>query len=151
MAINPSDVMFSDAVKATQTRLGSRSMFEKREGPGGWNHAVTADLIGFLETIATCYIATATASGQPYIQHRGGPPGFLRPLDEATIGFADFAGNKQYITAGNLTENDRVCLFLMDYQAKRQVKVWGTASSSKAIAISSPASCQRAIVRGPSA
>jgi uncharacterized protein len=127
MATNPSDVMFSDAVKATQSRLGSRAMFEKREVPGGWNHTVTPDLASFLALITTCYIATTSTAGQPYIQHRGGPPGFLRPLDDATIGFADFAGNKQYITTGNLTENDRVCLFLMDYEAKRRIKIWGTA------------------------
>jgi uncharacterized protein len=127
MTMVPSDVMFSEAVKATQARLGSRAMFAKRDGEDGWRKAVTADLARFLDIVTTCYLASASAQGQPYIQHRGGPPGFLRVLDETTLGFADFAGNKQYITTGNLSENDRVCLFLVDYEAKSRVKIWGTA------------------------
>jgi predicted pyridoxine 5'-phosphate oxidase superfamily flavin-nucleotide-binding protein len=75
------------------------------------------------------YLATANAAGQPYIQHRGGPPGFLRVLDEETFGFADFAGNKQYITLGNIQENPKAHVFLMDYAHRRRIKIWGELSA----------------------
>jgi uncharacterized protein len=122
-----SDVAFSPAVKAVQAERGSRGAYARMEARGGFEAAVTAELAGFLAEIDTAYLATASAAGQPYVQHRGGPPGFIRVLDDQTLGFADFTGNRQYVTTGNLRENDRVCLFLMDYAHRARVKVWGHA------------------------
>jgi uncharacterized protein len=120
---NPEDVMFSPAVEAEQMRLGSRTLFEDRE----WKTEITDDLRQFLGIIDTFFLATASADGQPYIQHRGGPPGFLRVLDDKTIGFADFAGNRQYITQGNLADNPKAHMFLIDYAHRRRIKIWGEA------------------------
>src|SRR5438874_4869818 len=89
--------------------------------------AITDDLRAFLETIDTAYLATADASGQPYVQHRGGPKGFIRALDDQTLAFVDYNGNRQYISTGNLGENDKVCLFVIDYAHRQRIKVWGTA------------------------
>ena len=122
-----SDVAFSSAVKAVQARRGSREHFAKAEERGGWRTAISADLAGFLAEARSFYLATASADGQPYIQHRGGPPGFLRVLDERTLGFADFKGNRQYITTGNLAENAKAYIFVMDYAQRRRVKLWGRA------------------------
>ena len=122
-----SDVAFTPAVKAIQQRKGSRETYARMESRGSWGTAITGDLKEEIENQISVFLATANAAGQPYIQHRGGPPGFLRVLDEHTIGFADFAGNRQYITQGNLVENPRVHLFLMDYRNRRRVKIWGTA------------------------
>ena len=97
------------------------------EERGGWQTNVTPDLAAFLAARDSAYLATANGAGQPYVQHRGGPRGFIRVLDEKTLGFADFAGNRQYITTGNLAENDRAFLFLMDYAHQRRVKIWGRA------------------------
>jgi predicted pyridoxine 5'-phosphate oxidase superfamily flavin-nucleotide-binding protein len=123
----PSDVAFSDAVKAVQTARGSRAAYARVEQGGGFATEVDDRLRAFLAEIDTGFLATASADGQPYVQHRGGPKGFIRALDEQTIGFVDFAGNRQYVSTGNLGENDRVCLFLIDYAHRRRVKVWGTA------------------------
>ena len=122
-----SDVAFTEAVKAVQARRHSRGMFERLEARGGFRTGITPDLAGFLEGVDTAYLATASAAGQPYAQHRGGPKGFIRVLDGATLGFADFAGNRQYVTTGNLSENDRAFLFLMDYAHRRRIKLWGRA------------------------
>jgi uncharacterized protein len=122
-----SDVAFSDAVKAVQLARGSRAQFEQQAEAGGWPTAITPDLASFIANVSTCYLATASASGQPYVQHRGGPPGFLHILDAHTLALADFSGNRQFITTGNLAENARVHLFLMDYENRRRVKLWGTA------------------------
>ena len=122
-----SDVAFTPAVKAIQARKGSRGAYGRMEQKGGWQTRITPDLAGFIEAQISVFFATANAQGQPYIQHRGGPAGFLRVLDEKTIGFADFAGNRQYITQGNLSENTKAHLFLMDYAHKRRVKIWGEA------------------------
>jgi hypothetical protein len=122
-----SDVAFSPAVKREQTARGSRAAYAKVERHGGFRTDITDDLRDFLADIDTAYLATASADGQPYIQHRGGPPGFIRALDDHTLGFVDFAGNRQYVSTGNLSENPRVCLFLMDYEHARRIKVWGTA------------------------
>ena len=122
-----SDVAFTPAVKEIQAARGSRAAYARAERDGGFETEVNDDLRAFLAEIDTAFLATASADGQPYIQHRGGPKGFIRALDDHTLGFIDFAGNRQYVTAGNLTENDRVCLFLMDYAHRRRVKVWGTA------------------------
>src|SRR5262245_42771268 len=121
------DVAFTESVKAIQTRKGSRAPYEKVEERGGWQDRVTPELAAFLAERDSFYLATANAQGQPYVQHRGGPRGFLRVLDERTLGFADFRGNRQYISQGNLAENDRAFLFLMDYRRRRRIKIWGRA------------------------
>jgi len=110
-----------------QSRKGSRRGYDVREGKGDWATSITADLKAFIEAQTSVFLATANAEGQPYVQHRGGPPGFLRVIDERTIGFVDFAGNRQYITVGNLTENPKAHLFLIDYARRQRVKIWGTA------------------------
>jgi len=122
-----SDVAFTPVVKAVQTKRGSREGYAKMEARGGFRTAVTPDLAAYLAEARSFYLATASADGQPYVQHRGGPPGFLRVLDERTLGFADFKGNRQYITTGNLAENPRAYLFVMDYAQRRRVKLWGRA------------------------
>ncbi|MBT3370364.1 MAG: pyridoxamine 5'-phosphate oxidase [Rhodospirillaceae bacterium] len=122
-----SDVAFSPAVKAVQTQKGSRDGYAKMEQKGGWRTAVGDDLAAFIAERDSFYLATASAHGQPSLQHRGGPKGFLKVLDEGTLAFADFAGNRQYISVGNLTENDRVSLFLIDYPNRRRIKIWGRA------------------------
>ena len=122
-----SDVAFSPAVKAVQARKGSRAAYARREQNGAWPSTVDEDLAAFLAEQTSVFLATASADGQPYVQHRGGPPGFIRVLDEHTLGFVDYAGNKQYITAGNLSENPKFCLFLIDYAHQRRIKVWGEA------------------------
>ena len=127
MARTISDIAFTPAVKAVQERLGSRAGYARMAEKGGWRDRVTEDLAAFLELRDSFYLATATAEGQPYIQHRGGPPGFLKVLDDKTLAFADFSGNRQYITAGNLGENDRAYIFLMDYPNRRRIKIWGRA------------------------
>ena len=122
-----SDVAFTPAVKAVQAKRGSRAHFAKMEEKGGWRTAITPDLAGFLAEARSFYLATASADGQPYVQHRGGPPGFVRVIDERTLGFADFKGNRQYITTGNLAENGKAFIFVMDYAQRRRVKIWGRA------------------------
>lgn len=122
-----SDIAFTPQVKAVQEQRGSRGAYARMEARGGFRTGVTPDLVAFLAEIDTAFLATATAQGQPYAQHRGGPPGFIRPLSETTIGFADFTGNRQYVTTGNLAENDKAFLFLMDYAHRRRVKLWGRA------------------------
>ena len=119
----PEDVMFSASVKAEQKRLGSRVLFEDRE----WKTEITDDLRQFLAAIDTCFLATADAEGRPYVQHRGGPPGFIKTIGTHTLAFADFAGNRQYITLGHLAENDRAHLFLLHFATKQRVKLWGRA------------------------
>jgi predicted pyridoxine 5'-phosphate oxidase superfamily flavin-nucleotide-binding protein len=122
-----SDVAFTSAVKAVQVRRGSRAHYANVEAHGGFETVVTDELRQFLSIVDTAYLATASADGQPYAQHRGGPKGFIQAIDEHTIGFADFLGNRQYISIGNLAENDRAFLFLMDYAHRRRIKVWGRA------------------------
>jgi hypothetical protein len=121
----PSDIAFTPAVKAQQARMGSRRAYAHMEEGSGWQTRVTPELEEFIAKQDSFYLATSNAAGQPYIQHRGGPRGFLRVLDEHTLGFADFAGNKQYITLGNLQENAKCHLFLMDYAHRRRIKIWG--------------------------
>jgi predicted pyridoxine 5'-phosphate oxidase superfamily flavin-nucleotide-binding protein len=124
---SPSDIAFTPAVKTEQERRGSRAAYARMEAKGGWATTVTPELAAFIAETGSFYLATASKDGQPYVQHRGGPKGFLHVIDETTLAFADFTGNRQYITAGNLAENARVCLLLMDYANRRRVKVWGTA------------------------
>jgi len=123
----PSDVAFTPSVEAAQTRLGSRQLMARNEREHPWRTVVTEDLAQFLTHIDSFFFATATADGQPYIQHRGGPPGFLKPLDEKTLGFADFGGNRQYVSVGNLAENDRAHIFLLHHATRQRVKLWGRA------------------------
>jgi predicted pyridoxine 5'-phosphate oxidase superfamily flavin-nucleotide-binding protein len=122
-----SDVAFTPSVKAVQERKGSRAAYRRVEERGGWRTKITPDLAAFLAERDSAYLGTASKAGQPYIQHRGGPKGFIRVIDEGTLAFADFSGNRQYITTGNLAENDRAYLFLMDYAHRRRVKIWGRA------------------------
>jgi predicted pyridoxine 5'-phosphate oxidase superfamily flavin-nucleotide-binding protein len=122
-----SDVAFTPSVKAVQARKGLRPVHRRIEEAGGWRTAVTPDLATFIAAQTSVFLATASRDGQPYIQHRGGPPGFLRVIDERTIAFADFAGNRQYITLGNLAENPKAHLFLMDYANGQRIKLWGEA------------------------
>jgi predicted pyridoxine 5'-phosphate oxidase superfamily flavin-nucleotide-binding protein len=123
----PSDVAFTPSVKAIQAREGSRHAYARMERGAGWETKITADLAFFIATQTSVFLGTANAAGQPYIQHRGGPPGFLHVLDERTVGFADLAGNRQYITLGNLAENPKAHLFLIDYARRQRVKIWGEA------------------------
>jgi predicted pyridoxine 5'-phosphate oxidase superfamily flavin-nucleotide-binding protein len=123
----PSDVAFTPAVKAIQEQKGSRENYAQIERGRGWRTSVTPDLVEFLPGLDMFYLGTANAEGQPYIQYRGGPPGFLKVIDEHTLGFADFGGNRQYVTLGNLSENPKAFIFLMDYANSRRVKLWGTA------------------------
>ena len=122
-----SDIAFSDTVKKLQKEKGSRGIYANMEQRGGWEESVTSFLAEFLSERDSFYIATVNAEGQPYIQHRGGPKGFLKVLDSRTLGFADFAGNQQYISQGNLQDNNKVCLFFMDYPNRRRIKLWGQA------------------------
>jgi len=122
-----SDVAFSPAVKSIQARKGSRQGYAQVEQHGGWRTEVDENLTAFLADINSLYFATASADGQPYIQHRGGPKGFVKILDKKTLAFADYSGNRQYITQGNLTENPKAHIFLMDYAHRRRVKIWGEA------------------------
>lgn len=122
-----SDVAFTPTVKAIQVRNGSRAAYARMEQGDGWNTTVTPDLAEFITTQTSVFLGTANATGQPYIQHRGGPPGFLRVLNDKTIAFVDFRGNRQFITQGNLAENPKAHLFLLDYAHPRRVKIWGEA------------------------
>ena len=122
-----SDVAFTPAVKAIQTAKGSREGYANVEARGGWRTEIDENLAAFLAEASSLYFATATADGQPYIQHRGGPKGFVKVLDKHTLAFADYSGNRQYITQGNLTENPKAHIFLMDYAHRRRVKIWGEA------------------------
>lgn len=122
-----SDVGFTPAVKAVQARKGSRQSYARMEESGSWKTQLTPDLRDFIQAQTSFFLATATPQGQPYIQHRGGPAGFLRVLNDETLGFVDFVGNRQYITLGNLVENPKAHLFLIDYAQRKRVKIWGEA------------------------
>lgn len=121
----PSDIAFTATVKAIQARKGSRDAYAQMELGDGWSTEISADLAAFIAARNSFFMATSNAEGQPYIQHRGGPPGFLRVLDPSTLAFADFRGNRQYISQGNLLENPKVHLFLIDYARRQRVKIWG--------------------------
>jgi predicted pyridoxine 5'-phosphate oxidase superfamily flavin-nucleotide-binding protein len=128
MANDPAALVFPPSARAAQERLGSRALQARRERPGGFSQTVDERLRAFLSRLDSFFIATATADGHPYIQHRGGPKGFLKVLGPSTLGFADFSGNRQYITVGRLAENPRVCLFLINYERRARVKLWGRAA-----------------------
>jgi predicted pyridoxine 5'-phosphate oxidase superfamily flavin-nucleotide-binding protein len=123
----PSDIAFTPAVKAIQVDKRSRNSYSKMEERGGWQTTVTPDLEAFLAELDMFYLGTANAEGQPYIQYRGGFSGFLKVVDEKTLGFADFGGNRQYISLGNLSENPKAFIFLMDYVHSSRIKLWGKA------------------------
>jgi uncharacterized protein len=122
-----SDVAFTPTVKAIQTRKGSREAYAHVEQNGGWRTEVDENLAAFLARTNSFFLATASADGQPYIQHRGGPEGFVKVLDKTTLAFADYRGNRQFITQGNLFENPKAYIFVMDYAHRRRVKIWGKA------------------------
>ncbi len=122
-----SDVAFTPAVKAIQARKGSREAYAHVEQKGGWRTEIDENLRAFLADANSFYLATASADGQPYIQHRGGPKGFIKVLDKSTIAFTDYSGNRQYISQGNLSENRKAHIFIMDYAHRRRVKIWGEA------------------------
>jgi uncharacterized protein len=122
-----SDVAFTPAVKAIQTRKGSRDAYARVEQHGGWRTEIDEDLAAFLAETNSLFFATASADGQPYIQHRGGPKGFVKVLDRNTLAFTDYGGNRQYITQGNLSENPKANIFVMDYAHRRRIKIWGEA------------------------
>jgi uncharacterized protein len=122
-----SDVAFTPTVKAMQSRKGSRRAYSDQEEAGGWQTEITDDLRAFIAAQTSVFLATASADGQPYIQHRGGPAGFLRVIDVHTLGFVDYAGNRQFISTGNLADNSKAYLFLIDYAQRRRIKIWGTA------------------------
>ncbi len=121
-----SDIAFTPAVKSIQSDKGSRVSYARMELGGSWQTTVTPELEAFLSELDMFYLGTANGEGQPYIQYRGGSPGFLRVVNEKTLGFADFGGNRQYITLGNISENPRAFIFLMDYTRSRRIKLWGT-------------------------
>ena len=123
----PSDIAFTPTVKEIQHRKGSRRAYERMEAGGSWETRITTELAQFIEAQRSAFLATANAEGQPYIQHRGGPPGFLRVIDDRTIGFVDFTGNRQYITQGNLAVNPKAQLLLIDYASQARIKIWGEA------------------------
>ncbi len=127
MARHVSDIAFTPAVKAQQDRLGSRAAYARMEGRGGWSDQITPELAHFIGERDSFYLGTASADGQPYIQHRGGPKGFLAVLNDHTLACADFSGNAQYVSIGNLTDNDKAFIFLMDYPNRKRIKIWGTA------------------------
>ena len=122
-----SDIAFTPTIKAIQSRKGSRAAYAGMEQRGGWQTTIDPDLAAFIGEVRSFFLATANSEGQPYVQHRGGPPGFLRVIDRNTLGFADFKGNRQFITEGNLHDNPKAFLFLIDYALQRRVKIWGRA------------------------
>ena len=122
-----SDVAFTPSVKTEQEKRGSRNSYLKMSEKQDWQNTLSEDLETFIAERDSFYLATSSADGQPYIQHRGGPKGFLKALNKNTLAFADYSGNKQYISLGNLAENDRAYIFLMDYANRRRVKIWGRA------------------------
>ena len=127
-----SDIAFTDKVKEIQKLHGSRNNYARMEQGRGWQDSVTKQLADFIAERDSFYMASVSSDGQPYIQHRGGPKGFLKVIDEHTLGFADFKGNRQYISYGNLEENNKVCLFFMDYPNRTRIKLWGTAEVNEA-------------------
>lgn len=122
-----SDIAFTPSVKRAQHQRGSRGNYQRMEQRDGWQHLVTPELATFIRERDSFYLGTASADGQPYIQHRGGPKGFLTVIDQSTLGFSDFVGNAQYISIGNLDENNKAFIFLMDYSNRLRIKLWGTA------------------------
>ena len=128
--VKPDEVMFSPAVRSEQACRGSREAYARRAAAGRFARELSADVMAFIAQRDSAYLATASADGQPYVQHRGGPPGFLRLLNDHTLAFLDYPGNKQFISVGHLAENARAFLFLMDYADALRLKLWGRAEVS---------------------
>lgn len=124
-----SDIAFTDSVKAIQSRKGSRNIYARMEKNGSWQTEITPELAGFIAAQSSFFLGTVNANGQPYIQHRGGPPGFLKVIDSKTLAFADYKGNRQFITQGNLTDNSKAFIFLIDYVNRTRIKIWGNAKA----------------------
>ncbi len=124
------DFAFSPTVRAIQAERGSREAYARRERERDLGNSITPDIAAYLAQANSAYLATVSADGQPYVQHRGGPAGFLRVIDERTIGFADFVGNRQFVSTGNLADNPKAFLFVMDYVNRRRLKIWGTARTT---------------------
>jgi predicted pyridoxine 5'-phosphate oxidase superfamily flavin-nucleotide-binding protein len=120
------DIVFTRAARRAQAERGSAGAYEKKAA-AGFPNTVTPELAKFIAEQDTAFLGTASADGAPYIQHRGGPKGFIKVVDERTLGFADYRGNRQYITLGNLSENDRAYLFLIDFSRRQRIKLWGRA------------------------
>ncbi len=127
MPINPADILFSPATRAVQKRYGSRDYIARLETRGHWRSRLSEDVISFIRTRNSFYLGTASREGRPYIQHRGGPPGFISILDQETLAWPKLQGNRQHITAGNLSGNNQAFIFLMDYSLPRRIKLWGRA------------------------
>ncbi|HSD61517.1 MAG TPA: pyridoxamine 5'-phosphate oxidase family protein [Burkholderiales bacterium] len=125
MAHRFAQIAFTDSVKAAQKRHGSRALYERLDNRGGTHDELGAVETEFIAGRDSFYMASVSETGWPYVQHRGGPPGFLRVLGPRTLGFADFRGNVQYVTVGNVAKNDRVALILMDYANRRRLKILG--------------------------
>src|SRR3954469_13051917 len=123
---NNADIVLTPAAQREQEKRGSAKIYA-RKIEAGYPDRLTADLAGFIAELDTAFLGTASADGAPYIQHRGGPKGFIKVLDAHTLGFADYRGNPQYITLGNLSENDRAYLFLIDFSRRQRIKLWGRA------------------------
>lgn len=128
MSKPPSDIAFSPSVKAIQSRKGSRASYRRMEESTGWKTKISDDLATFIADQRSFFLATASQQGIPYIQHRGGPRGFLHVVDETTLAFVDFKGNRQYITQGNLAENPNAHIFLIDFARRQRIKIWGSAN-----------------------
>jgi predicted pyridoxine 5'-phosphate oxidase superfamily flavin-nucleotide-binding protein len=124
--LNNADIVFTTAARHEQAKRGSAERYARKIA-SGFPDRMTPDLAGFIGQLDTAFLATVSAEGAPYIQHRGGPKGFIKVLDDKTLGFADYAGNKQYITISNLAGNDRAYLFLLDFANRQRIKVWGRA------------------------
>jgi uncharacterized protein len=121
------EIAFTPSVKAIQQKMGSRENYKRFVEKGADNNSITPELAQFISEIDGFYLGTVTSNGYPYIQFRGGKTGFLKILNHRTLGFADFRGNVQYISVGNLSENDQAFLFLMDYRHRRRLKMFGRA------------------------
>ena len=126
MSDNNAHIVFTPAAQREQVARGSAKGYAKKMA-AGFPDRVTPDLAGFLAELDTAFLATTSAEGAPYIQHRGGPKGFIKMIDDKTLGFADFGGNRQYITISNLAGNDRAYVFLLDFANRQRIKVWGRA------------------------
>ncbi len=127
MPKNPADILFSPGIRAIQERYGSRDTIARMETRGHWKSRLSEDVISFIRARNSFYLGTASREGRPYIQHRGGPTGFIHVLDQETLAWPEFKGNRQHITAGNLSENNQSFIFLMDYSLQRRIKLWGRA------------------------
>ncbi len=123
---NNSDIVFTPSARRAQIARGSAKHYDKK-ADAGFPDQITPELAGFVDALDTAFLATVSAAGAPYIQHRGGPKGFIKVIDDRTLGFADFAGNRQYITISNLADDDRAFLFLLDFANRRRIKLWGRA------------------------